>query len=223
MNIMRSQWKNGKTYHPPDWNKVAQSVGRPTRKNCGTCHFFGGGGDGVKHGDMDSSLTKPDKSLDVHMGVNGENFDCVRCHTTVAHHIAGRIYSTPASMSRKSLIEDDLAPKINCESCHTRKPHKPGIKVNDHTDKVACQSCHIPEFARVNPTKMWWDWSQAGKKKDGKPIVEKGPLGKVTYHTKKGSFQWEKNIVPEYYWFNGSIQTLTARDIIDPSRPVPMS
>jgi hypothetical protein len=37
---------NGKTYLPPDWNKVAQSVGRPTRKNCGTCHFFGGGGDG---------------------------------------------------------------------------------------------------------------------------------------------------------------------------------
>ena len=45
---------NKKAYHPPDWNKVAQSVGRPARKNCGTCHFFGGGGDGVKHGDLDS-------------------------------------------------------------------------------------------------------------------------------------------------------------------------
>jgi len=27
---------NGKTYHPPQWNKVTQSVGRPIRKNWGT-------------------------------------------------------------------------------------------------------------------------------------------------------------------------------------------
>jgi uncharacterized paraquat-inducible protein A len=65
-------------------------------------------------------------------------------------------------------VEDDLASKITCESCHTHAPHQAGSKANDHTDKVACQSCHIPEFARVNPTKMSWDWAQAGRKKDGK-------------------------------------------------------
>ena len=31
---------------------VAQSVGMPSRFNCGTCHFYGGGGDAVKRGDL---------------------------------------------------------------------------------------------------------------------------------------------------------------------------
>ncbi|VBB46678.1 Cytochrome c family protein [uncultured Desulfatiglans sp.] len=211
---------NGKLYEPPDWNKVAQSVARPTRKNCGTCHFFGGGGDAVKHGDLDSSMMMPNKALDVHMGTDGQDFDCVRCHTTELHRIAGRIYSNPAAGHRKSLVEDDLAAKIMCESCHTSTPHKPGVKANDHTDKVACQSCHIPTFARELATKMWWDWSTAGQKKEGKPFAEKGPHGKPSYDSLKGSFVWEKDVVPEYFWFNGAIQTLTAQDVVDPSRTV---
>ncbi len=154
------------------------------------------------------------------MGVDGQNFDCVRCHTTKVHQIAGRIYSTPAAKERKSLVEDDLTPKIMCESCHSRTPHKEGVKANDHTDKVACQSCHIPTFARVNPTKMWWDWSKAGKKKNGKPYAEKDELGKPKYHTKKGEFRWAKNVQPEYFWFSGSISNLTALDAIDPSQEV---
>ena len=211
---------NGKTYHPPDWNKVAQSVGRPTRNNCGTCHFFGGGGDGVKHGDLDSSLMKPNKMLDVHMGTDGQNFDCVRCHSTTLHNIAGRVYTTPAYEHRKSLIEDDLASKITCESCHSSSPHKEDAKANDHTDKVACQSCHVPRFARVNPTKMWWDWSQAGKKKNGKPYKVKGELERPEYDTLKGDMKWAKDVVPEYYWYNGSIEHLTVKDVIDPGKDV---
>src|SRR6056297_1297600 len=36
----------GKKFFPtPNYTKVAQSVGKPTRRNCGTCHFYGGGGD----------------------------------------------------------------------------------------------------------------------------------------------------------------------------------
>jgi hypothetical protein len=160
---------------------AAQSVGLPTRKNCGSCHFKGGGGDGVKHGDLDSSITLPNKALDVHMGVDGQNFQCTRCHTTSLHNIAGRIYTKPAATDRKSLIQDDLIAKITCESCHSSTPHKSGSKANDHTDVVACQSCHIPDFARVNPTKMWWDWSKAGKTKDGKKYNEVGELGKDDY------------------------------------------
>ena len=38
---------------PIKWTKVAQNVGLPARENCGGCHFYGGGGDGVKHGDLD--------------------------------------------------------------------------------------------------------------------------------------------------------------------------
>lgn len=201
---------------------AVQAVVRPTRKNCGSCHFYGGGGDGVKHGDLDTSLAKPNKSLDVHMGIDSQNFDCVRCHTTTLHNIAGRIYTAPAYTHRKSLIEDDLTQKITCESCHSSTPHKAGSKANDHIDKVACQSCHIPMFARVNPTKMSWDWSKAGKTKKGKPYKTKGPYGKHDYLSIKGEMKWEKNVKPEYFWFNGSIKSLTAADMIDPGKTVPL-
>ena len=198
-------------------------IGPPERKNCGACHFNGGGGDGVKHGDLDTSLTHPGRNLDVHMGHDGQNFACVRCHTTVKHLVAGRIYSTPAASSRKSLVEDDLAPKITCESCHTAFPHKQEAKPNDHTDKVACQSCHIPFMARVNPTKIWWDWSAAGRLKDGKPYSVEGEFGKHTYLSIKGDMKWAKNVVPQYHWFNGSIYTLTVKDVIDPTGVVNVS
>jgi octaheme c-type cytochrome (tetrathionate reductase family) len=202
---------------------AAQSIGRPTRQNCGECHFKGGGGDGVKHGDLDTSLTKPNKTLDVHMGVDGQNFNCTRCHTTIQHHIAGRIYSKPAYTDRRSLIEDDLTAKITCESCHGSTPHKNDHKANDHTDKVACQSCHIPEFARVLPTKMSWDWSKSGKLKDGKKYKEKGPLGTIDYMSIKGQMTWDKNVKPEYAWFNGAMNTMTVKDTIDPAKVVSVS
>lgn len=199
------------------------AIGRPTRRNCGSCHFYGGGGDGVKHGDLDSSMINPSKELDVHMSPKGHNFRCARCHTTRSHHVAGRIYATPASLNRRSLMQDDQTPKIMCISCHGAKPHKIGDKVNAHTDRVACQSCHIPSFARVKPTKVWWDWSLAGKLKDGKPYNEDGNFGKHSYMSKKGAMRWEKNVKPEYFWFNGSIVTLTAKDIIDPGKIVAVS
>jgi len=202
---------------------AAQDIGRPNRQNCGGCHFIGGGGDGVKHGDLDTSLAKPSKALDVHMGVDGQNFDCVRCHTTEKHNIAGRVYTRPAATERKSLIEDDLIPKITCESCHSATPHAAGSKANDHTDRVACQTCHIPEVARELPTKMTWDWSQAGKLKDGKPYKTEDEFGKHDYLTIKGAFKWAKNVEPEYFWYNGAIKSVTAQDMIDPGRVVPVS
>jgi octaheme c-type cytochrome (tetrathionate reductase family) len=196
---------------------AAQDIGLPARKNCGSCHFYGGGGDGVKHGDLDTSLAKPSKTLDVHMGVDGQDFNCTRCHTTTLHNISGRVYTRPAATDRKSLVEDDLTTKITCESCHTAQPHKGGAKMNAHTDKVACQSCHIAEFARVNPTKMSWDWAQSGKLKDGKKYKTKDEFGKYDYMSIKGRMKWAKNVQPEYFWYNGVIKSVTAKDKIDPA------
>lgn len=206
-----------------DIQKAVYNISRPTRKNCGGCHFYSGGGDGVKHGDLDTSLVKPSKALDVHMGVDGQNFTCVRCHTTVLHNIAGRVYTAPAATHRKSLVEDDLTAKITCESCHTATPHKTSEKVNDHTDRVACQSCHIPNLARVNPTKLSWDWSKAGKIKDGKPYKTKDSFGRYNYMTMKGEMKWDKNIQPDYFWYNGTINSITAKDTIAPGKTVAIS
>ena len=214
---------NGKMYEPPDYPRVAQSVGRPTRRNCGVCHFFGGGGEGVKHGDLDASIFKPNKALDVHMNIDGENFNCTRCHTTEKHAISGRCYKTPATEDRRTLLDSDLIKRITCYSCHTETPHDPGVKANDHTDKVACQTCHIPRFARVNSTKMNWDWSTAGKKdENGKPMAKKED-GRPVYDTKKGDFRWEKNVVPEYRWYNGVIKNVLLTEKIDPGRRVELN
>ena len=202
---------------------AAQNLGLPARQNCGSCHFYGGGGDGVKHGDLDTSLVKPSKTLDVHMGVDGQNFTCTRCHTTTLHNISGRVYTQPAATDRKSLVEDDLTNKITCESCHTSQPHKSGQKMNEHTDKVACQSCHIPDFARVNPTKMSWDWAKSGKLKDGKKFKTKDEFGKFDYMSIKGQMKWAKNVKPEYHWYNGVIKSVTASDKIDPAGTVKVS
>lgn len=210
-----------------DIASAAQKVGLPGRKNCGSCHFYGGGGDGVKHGDLDSSMAKPSKALDVHMGTDGQDFTCTRCHTTVKHNVAGRMYTAPAYTERKSLIDDDLTAKITCESCHSSTPHSEetsvGKKANDHTDKVACQSCHIPTFARINPTKMSWDWSTAGKLKDGKPYTTEDEFGKHDYMSIKGSMTWAKDVKPDYFWFNGSIDSVTVKDVVDPSGTVAVS
>lgn len=212
-----------KTFAPPDYRAITASVGRPTRQNCGACHFFGGGGDAVKHGDLDSSLFSPSHDLDVHMNAEGSDFSCQRCHTTEAHFISGRTYKQPAFTERKSLIDDDLVKLISCESCHTDQPHRLGHKANHHTDKVACQSCHIPSFARVIPTKMYWDWSQAGQKKDGKPYQVTGELGKPSYDTKKGSFVWQKDVTPEYFWYNGRMDYVLLTDPIDPKQVVKLN
>lgn len=179
----------GKSFTPPDYLDIARSVGNPTRRNCGTCHFYGGGGDGVKHGDMDSSLGKPSRELDVHMG--GKDFSCTKCHQSENHQIAGALHGSMASGINH----------FECTFCHKGpKVHKKMAKtIEKHTKRVACQACHIPAFARELPTKTWWDWSSAGQ--DIK--TTKDQYGKPLYVKKKGHFKWEKNAVPEYHWFNG--------------------
>jgi octaheme c-type cytochrome (tetrathionate reductase family) len=212
----------GTLWKAPDLAKVAQSVGEPGRENCGACHFSGGGGDGVKHGDIDGTLAMPDKALDVHMDKDGLNFACQDCHTTGGHEVTGSRYQ----MNAKDKIGIDVPghtdqTRATCESCHGYDPHG-DAKLNDHTDRVACPTCHVPEFARGGQkTKLWWDWSTAGKKgEDGKPLVIQDADGYDTYNGMKGDFVWEANVAPSYYWFNGRIDYTLITDKIDPSADI---
>ncbi len=192
-----------------DLLKVAQNVGRPSRSTCGmNCHFMGGGGDAVKHGDMNSKLENPDKNCDVHMGSvesGGLDFKCQTCHKTRNHLIAGRSISIPVA-------EGDLS----CEYCHTDTPHiGTGLvdyHMNKHTEHIACQTCHIPIYSKCSPTKVWWDWSTAGTKK-AKKI--KGKYGKPVYMKKKGSFVWKQAVKPDYRWYNGTVKRYVMGDRIN--------
>jgi len=200
---------------PIQWAKVAQSAGLPARENCGGCHFYGGGGDGVKHGDLDSSLIHPDRKLDVHMDSEGLNFACTACHVTNKHVWAGSRYDMIAHDTGGTGKPGQRRDVATCESCHGDAPHDSseleGIKLNNHVDRIACQTCHIPTFARGGvATKTDWDWRTAGKTRDGEGYKEKNYTqgnGKhrATYKSIKGSFKYGENLVPHYNWFDGQM------------------
>lgn len=183
--------------------KVAQSVGAPTKVNCGSCHFFSGGGNNVKHGDLESAQLSCSREVDVHMGANGMNMECVACHTAENHQILGKLYS----------VSPDNNNRATCEQCHTNTPHLSDV-INRHDSKVSCQACHIPVYAKVNSTKMSWKWSDAGKLKNGQPYEEDDSLGNHSYMSIKGSFVWERNVKPDYVWFNGTAELYLLGDTI---------
>ena len=193
-------------------SKVAESVGRPSKINCGACHFNGGGGNNVKHGDLEEGILTCTREQDVHMTNAGMDLDCVSCHKTRHHNMEGRLYS----------VSSNNVSRATCEECHTNTPHLDEM-LNTHTAKVSCQACHIPEYAKINATKMFWKWSDAGKLKDGQPYVEEDSMGNDSYMSIKGSFVWKKNVVPDYVWFNGNADHYLFGDTIDPSKPVIMN
>ncbi|NPA44555.1 MAG: tetrathionate reductase family octaheme c-type cytochrome [Chlorobi bacterium] len=203
---------------------IAQHVGFPKKKNCVSCHAVGGGGNNVKHGDLEMALTKCTRDVDVHMaskGPNDNNMSCQKCHKTINHNIKGSL----------AMISGSPQNGVSCVDCHTEKPHTDNL-LNDHFKQVACQTCHIPTYAKVNPTKIYWDWSSSGILKDGKPLhYEKEITGndtickygdyilakdlpnlktrkdssniKLEYDAKHGTAIFANNLQPEYIWSNG--------------------
>ena len=47
--------------------------------------------------------------------------------------------------------------------------------------------------------------------------ADKDEYGKVTFHKKKGSFKWGRNVIPEYYWYNGTSERYLLGDKINTS------
>ena len=185
---------------------VAQNVGTPNRDNCGQCHFYGGGGDAVKHGDLDSSMAYPEKDTDVHMDVEGNDFACIECHTTEDHLISGNSLG----------VSPGGEVHIQCTKCHEGTIHEE-TRINAHIDTVACQTCHIPAFAKNLPTKVWWDWSKAGEERQ---FDEKDEFGHHTYVKKKGEMKYAKNVVPDYMWYNGTGGAYMRGEKVDPDEVV---
>ncbi len=196
-----------------DLSIAAQGVGLPTTWNCGSCHFFSGGGNNVKHGDLEVALVQTTRDVDVHMGQDAGQMQCVDCHEAENHKMLGKMYSVSSSNEGR----------MNCEKCHGPVPHETSI-LNEHSVKVACQTCHIPEFAKVNATKMHWDWSTAGKlDENGEPMEIVDENGNDTYLSIKGSFVWKKHVQPEYQWFNGTADHYFLGDKVDTTQVIPIN
>ncbi|MBF0348039.1 MAG: tetrathionate reductase family octaheme c-type cytochrome [Magnetococcales bacterium] len=218
-----------KVLKKPDYVAVAKSVGRPGRANCGSCHFYGGSGDGAKHGDLDSSLIKPVRALDVHMQENGLNFTCVTCHNAPDHQISGSRYDMkaqdPLGIDRPGRTDGS---RTSCASCHGNEPHHTIVKLNDHVDRVACQTCHVPAMARGGvETMVFWDWRTAGQNKGNTEVPgilqREGHLPeKISFRHSRthGTLLWGANLVPRYAWFNGKVDFLSLNEKLAPTGPV---
>lgn len=206
-----------------DLAAAAQSVRMPTRTNCGTCHFYAGGGDNVKL--MGSSLKNPTESIDVHMG---RGMECDDCHAEPGHLFRGGGVHTPTHTARAA-----------CTDCHVAAPHTGkvaifGAQLDLHMARIACQTCHIPRFSRGQFGKMDWDWSYAGDNTtcSGAPgtcasgvittkVNDDGTANPasadavVTYDFIKGRFLWQRNAVPAYRWSNGKATHALTSDKAD--------
>lgn len=181
---------------------IAGSVAAPTRENCGNCHFAGGGGDAVKHGDMDGTLFFPRDHVDVHMGRH--DMVCTDCHRTVEHKIPGQ--SLSIQVSGRS--------RVACTDCHAERPHG-SQRLDEHTAALACPTCHIPVMAVDSPTKLVWDWSTAGR-----DTAVKDPH---RYLKEKGSFVFQAKVPPDYAWYDGTGERYLKGDRVDPKAVVTIS
>ncbi len=187
-----------------NYNIISQSVGSPKRENCGICHYWGGGGNNVKHGDLDKAMNSCSKDIDVHMAIDGEDMSCVDCHTTENHVMKGKLYA----------LSSENKNRATCTLCHTAAPHNDEV-LNKHGDRIACQTCHIPEYAKANSTKMVWDWSTAGRlNEDSSQIHEADADGNHNYLSIKGTFVYDDHVKPEYMWFNGLADHILITDSI---------
>jgi hypothetical protein len=147
-------------------NQAVQTVHRPDRSACLSCHAKAGGGDAVKRGDLAlASAATNDRQYDVHLSTAGADLNCLDCHTAQNHRIAGR---------GSDLRETDLDVELTCTACHTNKAAGTGhatAEVNRHVGRVACQTCHIPTYAKdaadtpaseATETHRTWKTSDAG-------------------------------------------------------------
>lgn len=221
--------KSGKTHLPADLTEVAQNVGLPSRQNCGACHFYGGGDDNVKHGDLSSALVAPSREVDIHMDKDGLNFSCSECHVASGHDWAGSHYSLMATDKEGTGMPGERRDSASCESCHGLEPHAKtnisGLNLNQHVERIACETCHIPAFAKGGvATKTRWDWSAVDKSGEMGRGIEDYLQGngehRHGYLRHKGIFEYGENVTPHYAWFNGQIEYTNTDHKIDPEQIV---
>ncbi|WP_119394665.1 tetrathionate reductase family octaheme c-type cytochrome [Salinibius halmophilus] len=192
--------------------EMVLSVGDTSIETCGSCHFYDGGADGAKHGDLDSGLVNATVAQDVHMSKEGAGLECSDCHQSNNHEFEGSRYSgkSPLDTEPVSALEGSRA---TCVSCHGNRPMK-DEKLNDHTDVVACQTCHIPRYARNGiATKTNWDWSAAGiLDRKQRPFSQYDSNGNVVYDSAKGAMAYGQALLPSYAWHDGTYQRTRVGD-----------
>jgi hypothetical protein len=105
--------------------EAALAVGKPSVRNCMTCHETAGGGPLTKRG------FAYDPEHDAHAA---KGMVCVDCHKAKDHRI-------PTGFDPNNWANDGV--RVSCQDCHKDKPHH-DPDYDAHVAWVACQTCHIP-------------------------------------------------------------------------------
>lgn len=166
----------------------------PTKTNCLKCHAFGGGGDGVKRGDLANELiTNTDPNYDVHMNNSGANKQCIDCHSLEgSHKISGR---------GSDLRPTDSTVPATCTNCHTGMDSGTGHEdaganrtdADRHVARVSCQACHISTYGK-SPTETHRIWRTHHDGQDAETCTDcPGHPDRVD----------ESNLTPAYAFWNG--------------------
>jgi hypothetical protein len=124
--------------------EAALTVGKPTPKNCMTCHASAGGGFLIKRG------FAFDAEHDAHAA---KGMSCVDCHKGQDHRI-------PTGFDPNNWANDGL--RLACGDCHGDTPHH-DPDYDAHVARVACQTCHIPTTGgAVAKDFTRWDKNETG-------------------------------------------------------------
>jgi hypothetical protein len=173
---------------------MARTVTRPNNATCVTkCHAAAGGADGVKRGDIDSTMANPPVTTDIHLSSAGTaKLTCTSCHVAANHQIPGR--------GNDMRGEDTGAVMTKCVDCHTAMAGTSGhgtsttnrAAADRHIAHVDCTSCHIDSYGKGIPTEMSRDWT--------KPVWSAGGCegqGAWVGTSVKGT-----KVLPEYRFWN---------------------
>jgi hypothetical protein len=188
-----------------DLSKIAKKVGKSSRDTCGACHFNGGGGDGVKHGDLDSSLGAPQRAGCAHGCLWQLDFTCGTCHKTSSHDVAGSRYAPTAKDAKGAHLRGKAETTATLQPASLVPwqwpPQGSQARLNTHTNKLACQTCHIPAYARGGHRHQDDLGLVHRRQRDakGKHMCARMKTATITYESRiKGDFTWKENVKPEY-------------------------
>ncbi len=173
---------------------MARTVTRPNKATCTLkCHAAAGGADGVKRGDIDSTMANPPVTTDIHLSSAGTaQLNCTSCHVATNHQIPGR--------GNDMRGEDTGAVMKKCVDCHTAMAGTSGhgtsttnrAAADRHIAHVDCTACHIDSYGKGIPTEMSRDWT--------KPVWSAG--GCEGQGAWVGTSVKASKVLPEYRFWN---------------------
>ncbi len=198
-------------------DQAVRTVHKPVKSNCLQCHAKGGGGDGLKRGDISLiNGTTTDRNFDVHMATTGANLTCQSCHTYTNHKVKGR---------GVDLRPTDAAGEVGCatSTCHSNKASMSAghvtAAINTHMKRVACQTCHVPVAGKKAADAVLDPVTGYGDQATEYDRTWQVPEWSVANNRWEPTVHKANNIKPAYRFWDGTswVSDLNDIPVVDPA------